>query len=87
MYWGHVHLKSHYGIVCSGGWLLRLHALVRVKNRMITCSMLDFKTLGSQPIIPKHLPKQTGEKFLESSKDQSDPRCTMVKGAVKCYHT
>ena len=39
--WGHVHLKSHYGIVCSCGWLLRLHALVRVKSHvfLLACSV------------------------------------------------
>ena len=29
---GHVHLRSHYGIVWFGGWLIRLQALVKVKN-------------------------------------------------------
>ena len=30
--YGHMHLKSPSIIVCSGGLLLRLHALVSVKN-------------------------------------------------------
>ena len=29
---GQVHLRSHYGIVCLGGLLLRFHALVSAKN-------------------------------------------------------
>ena len=28
----HVHLRSHSRIVCSGGLLLKVHALVNVKN-------------------------------------------------------
>ena len=31
---GHVHLRSHFGIVCLGVVLLRLHALVSVKNQV-----------------------------------------------------
>ena len=30
----HVHLRSHSGIVCTGGLLLRWHVLVNVKNRV-----------------------------------------------------
>ena len=37
---GHEHFMSQIGIVCSKGLLLRLHALVSVKNRvfMLACS-------------------------------------------------
>jgi hypothetical protein len=31
---GHVHFICQFGIVCSEGLLLRLHALVNVKNRV-----------------------------------------------------
>ena len=41
-FWWHVHWSSHCGIVCSCGWLLRLLALVRVKNMvfLFACSVL-----------------------------------------------
>jgi tellurite resistance protein TehA-like permease len=37
---GRVDFMSQFGIVCSGGLLLRLHALVNVKNHvfMLACS-------------------------------------------------
>ena len=31
-FWWHVHSSSHSGIICSCGWLLRWHALVKVRN-------------------------------------------------------
>ena len=38
----HVHLRSHLGIVESGGLLLKLHALVSVKKcvDLLACSVL-----------------------------------------------
>ena len=38
---GHVHLRDHSNIVCSGGWFLRLAALVSVKNLvcLLACSV------------------------------------------------
>ena len=37
----HVHLRSHFGIVCSGGLFLRWLGLVNVKNRvfLLACNV------------------------------------------------
>ena len=37
----HVHLRTHSGFVCSGGLLLKVHALVNVKNLvfLLACSV------------------------------------------------
>ena len=38
---GHVHVRSHFGTIWSGGWLFRLPALVKVKNLvcLLACSV------------------------------------------------
>ena len=44
-FWWHVHWSSYSGIVCSCGWLLRLHALARVKNMvfLFACGVLAMR--------------------------------------------
>jgi hypothetical protein len=44
-FWRHVHCSSHFGIVCSCGWLLLWPALIRVRNLvfLFACSVWEIR--------------------------------------------